>query len=478
MSDPAHEKPQLLEVLRQTAGAAEAFLSTLDDQPAAPPGIDEAAEAFASEPLPEDGVGGAGAIDELIRAGVPAATRSAGPRFFHFVTGGETPAAVAADWLTSTLDQNSFSWVSSPLGARAEQVVISWLKELFRLPAHWGGVLTTGATMANFTGLAAARHWWALQHGRDLEDDGFTGLPELPVLSSGYIHVSAVKALSMLGLGRNCVRRIAIDAVGRLDLAALELELRRLDGRPALLIATAGEVNAGDFDPVSEMAELAERHRAWLHVDGAFGLFARASCVAPELGAGIERADSVTADAHKWLNVPYDSGFAFVRDTALLQATFGASGAYLPVGTEARPSYSDRGAEMSRRARSLPIWATLKAYGRLGYQQMVDRHIRLAQRVGAQIEADPELELLAPVRLNVVCFRYRPPGAADADLDDLNRRLAAAIQGDGRLYFGSTTYGDRVAFRPAISNWRTTEVEADLIVEITKELGARLARRT
>ncbi len=471
--DPAPDESAA--TLRRAAEAAERFLAGLDREPGAPPGRDDAAEGFAPGSLPEVGSGAAEAIEELIAGGIPAATRSAGPRFFHFVTGGVTPAALGADWLTSALDQNSFSWVSSPLGSRAELVASSWLKQLFELPEEWGATLTTGATMANFTALAAARRWWALEHGRDLDADGFAGLPAVPVLSSGYIHASCVKALSMLGVGRNAIRRVASDAVGRADLDGLERALRRLDGAPALLVATAGEVNAGDFDPVPEFAELAGRYGAWMHVDGAFGLFARVSGVARELGAGIERADSVSADGHKWLNVPYDCGFAFVRDPALMHGAFAATGApYLPVGSDTRPSYGDRGPEMSRRARSLAVWATLRAYGRAGYRELVDRHIRLAQRVGEQVAADPELELLAPVQLNVVCFRYRPAGFPSDALDELNRRLGEAILADGRAYFGTTVYGGVVAFRPAISNWRTTEADTDLIPLVVKELGARL----
>jgi glutamate/tyrosine decarboxylase-like PLP-dependent enzyme len=378
--------------------------------------------------------------------------------------------------LTSALDQNSHSWVSSPLGSRTELVAVSWLKELFELPPEWGAVLTTGATMANFTALAAARRWWGLRNGIDIDADGFAGLPAIPVFASGYLHASATKALTLLGLGRDSARRVTADEVGRLDLAKLEEALQDLRGAPAILIATAGEVNAGDFDPIEAMAELAERYGAWLHVDGAFGLFARVSTRARELGAGIELADSVCSDGHKWLNVPYDCGFAFVRDPELMHGTFGSTAAYLGIGTDARPSFSDRGAEMSRRARALPVWATLRAYGRSGYREMVDRHIALAQRVGAQIEADPELELLAPVRLNVICFRYRPAGVEDAALDGLNQRLAAAVHADGRIYFGSTSYGGRVAFRPAVSNWRTTEADVDLIVQVTKELGPEVMR--
>jgi glutamate/tyrosine decarboxylase-like PLP-dependent enzyme len=469
------EEGEASEVLRLAATEARRYLDELQGSPAAPPGVDRAAADFGGGPLPEIGEGAASAISELVQRGFPGATRSAGPRFFHFVTGGATPAALAADWLTSTLDQNSFSWVSSPLGSQVERVALGWLKELFELPPDWGGVITSGATMANFTGLAAARRWWAAEHGVDIDERGWSGLPPMPVFSSGYIHSSAVKALAMLGVGRGSVRRLSADATGRLDRDGLESALRDLSGAPGLLIATAGEVNAGDFDPLVEMAELAHRHRCWLHVDGAFGLFARTSTEARQLAAGADAADSVISDGHKWLNVPYDCGFAFVRDSALLHGTFALTGApYLPEGTIERPSYGDRGPEASRRARALAVWATLRAYGRAGYRAMVDRHIRLARRVGEQVESAPDLELLAPVRLNVVCFRYRPQGVDEADLDELNRRLGDSILGDGRVYFGTTTYGGRVAFRPAISNWRTSAEDTDLIATVTRELGARL----
>jgi glutamate/tyrosine decarboxylase-like PLP-dependent enzyme len=354
-------------------------------------------------------------------------------------------------------------------------VAVSWLKDLFELPATWGGVLTTGATMANFTALAAARRWWAAQHGVDVDRQGWAGLPPMPVLTSGYVHTSAVKALTMLGVGRDSVRRFSADPAGALDLDGLERAVVQLGGRPAILVATAGEVNAGDFDPIAALAEIADRHGAWLHVDGAFGLFARTSSQARELAAGVENAHSVIADGHKWLNVPYDCGFAFVRDASLLHGAFALTGApYLPEGSEERPSFGDRGPEASRRARALTVWATLKAYGRDGYRAMVDRHIRLAKRVGAQVEAAADLELLAPVRLNVICFRFRPPGYSEAALDELNRRLGARLLADGRVYFGTTIYGGRVAFRPAVSNWRTTEEDVDLIVAATRELGAQL----
>lgn len=449
------------------ADAAVRYLADVDAAPAAPPGVDAAAALFSTGPLPERGDGAFAALARLVENGIPAATRSAGPRFFHFVTGGATPAALGADWIASALDQNAFSWVSSPLGSRIEKVAIQWLLDLFRLPGEWGGVLTTGATMSNFVGLAAARRWWAAKHGVDVDEWGWAGLPPIPVLTTEHVHTSAIKALSMLGAGRATAHR--------LDLPAIREALGRLGGAPAILIATAGEVNAGGFDPIGEMADLAATHHAWLHIDGAFGLFARTSTAARLLAEGIERADSVASDGHKWLNVPYDCGFAFVREPRLLHEVFALTGAsYLPVGSNERPSFGDRGPETSRRARALAVWATLAAYGRQGYHDMVERHIALAKRVGAQVDAAPDLELLAPVLLNVVCFRYRPPGADEAQLDELNRRLGAAILADGRVYFGTTTYRGRIAFRPTISNWRTGERDVDLIVEVTRELAARL----
>ena len=295
------------------------------------------------------------------------------------------------------------------------------------------------------------------------------------MLTSGYLHGSAVKALAMLGIGRARIRRFAADATGRLDRDAFKAALDQLGGAPAIVIANAGEVNAGDFDPIEEMIELAHAANAWVHVDGAFGLFVRVSTGAAELARGVEGAASVIADGHKWLNVPYDCGFAFVRDPELMHGAFKFAGPYLPIGSDDRPSFADFGPEASRRARALAVWATLRAYGRAGYREMVDRHLGLAREVGAEVVASDDFELLAPVRINVICFRYRPLGVPESALDDLNRRLGAAILEDGRVYFGTTVYGGKVAFRPAISNWRTTAVDADLIVAIARELGESLA---
>jgi len=467
--DPLDLRSEHEPALELALAEAKAFLATLDDGLVRGRDADEVADAIGGS-LPDDGDGALEALREL-SAMRGAATLSPGPRFFHFVTGGATPAALGADWLASALDQNAFVWTSSPLGTRLEAVATNWLKELFRLPAEWSGILTTGATMANFVGLAAARRWYGERHGVDVEADGYAGLPPIPVFGGGYVHASAEKALAMLGVGTARIRRLEADEAGRLDIDALQEELERLDGRPAILLATAGEVNAGDFDAIERIAELAERFGAWLHVDGAFGLFARASESAAGLAAGIERADSVIADGHKWLNVPYECGFAFVREPSYQAGAFTAGAPYLT--TEDRPAWGFLGPEMSRRARSFATWATLRAYGRNGYRAMIERHLALAQRVGEQVEAASELQLLAPVKLNVVCFRLHPPGLDDeVALDELNRRVGAAVIEDGRVYFGTTVYRGHVCFRPAIVNWLTTERDVDLIVETVRELAA------
>jgi glutamate/tyrosine decarboxylase-like PLP-dependent enzyme len=467
--DPLIDRHQIAAVMRLVEREAEAYLAAIDDSPVRPPG-----EAQMGGGLPAAGEGSLKALTELIAAAQKGATRSAGPRFFHFVMGGVTPAALGGDWLTSTLDQVALNWVSSPFAARVEQTSLEWMKALLELPQEWSAVITTGATTANMVGLAAARRWWGGRHGVDVDSLGLAGLPPVPVFAGGYLHASAVKALGMLGIGRQRPQVLARDAAGRLDVRALGAALKSLEGSPAIVIATAGDVNTGDFDPLCEVATLAREHGAWMHVDGAFGLFAALTPLTRHLVEGIEAADSVAVDGHKWLNVPYDTGFAFVRGADLHAGAFSAAAAYLGTETQARPVFGNLGPEMSRRARSLAVWATLRAYGRDGYRAMVERHLSLAQRVAHQVDTAPELERLADVTLNVICFRFHPPGVPEEQLGELNRRLGAMVLEDGRVYFGTTDYAGKVAFRPAIVNWMTREEDVDLIVEVVRELGAKL----
>jgi glutamate/tyrosine decarboxylase-like PLP-dependent enzyme len=473
MPDPVGDRGKLGAVMRLVEREVEAYLDAIDIALVRPPGSGELPTSF-----PSEGAGTMRAVSELIAAAQDGATRSAGPRYFHFVTGGVTPAALAADWLTSAVDQQGYNWISSPFASRLEQISLEWLKELFGIPAEWSAVTTTGATASNFVGLASARRWWGSQHGVDIDTNGMAGLPVVPVFASGYLHASVIKALGMLGIGRQSPQVLTRDAAGRLDVTALATALRTLGGKPAIVVATAGDVNTGDFDPLQEMIALAREHNAWLHVDGAFGLFAAVSPLTRHLTEGIGAADSIAVDGHKWLNVPYDSGFAFVRDPEVHGGAFAASAAYLGTEALARPVFGNLALEMSRRARALPIWATLRAYGRDGYQEMVERHLRLAQRVAKQVDEAPDLERLAEVPLNVVCFRFRPAGVAEGALDDLNRRLGEMVLEDGRVYFGTTNFAGKVAFRPAIVNWRTGDEDVDLIVAVVRELGARLVSST
>ncbi|WP_433576297.1 pyridoxal phosphate-dependent decarboxylase family protein [Nocardia brasiliensis] len=474
MADPLKEQEFAARALELVRAAAGPYLDSLPQRlvhdGTVDPLIDELAGA-----LPEHGDGTLAAIEQLLRVGTEAAVHSAGPRFFHLVVGGATPAALAGDWITALLDQNAGLWVTSPLAARTETVVLGWLKDLFGLPADFGAVLTPSATFANLTGLAAARYWWAGRHGHDVVAEGLAGLPRMPVFTSGLVHASTRKALQILGCGRDTLHTFVRDDAGRLDLRALEQALAELGGAPAVLVGNLGEVNAGDCDPLADLAELAEKYRSWFHVDGAFGLFATVSPRTAHLAAGVERADSITADGHKWLNVPQESGFSFVKDKSVLGKTFGSWGAdYLPTLDDEQLSYNMHGPESSRRARAFPIWATLRAYGRTGYREMVERHLDVAAHLGRVVDAAADFELLAPVQLCVTCFRYRPPGVAEADLDELNARLGAAVLADGRVYVGTTKYRGVTALRPTFVNWRITEPEADLLIEVIRELGPTL----
>ncbi len=467
---------ELTSVIELVAREASRYLETLDELPVRHPNSSEVARSF-DAPFPEEGSGAVETLRELIEKGLEAGVNSAGPRFFHWVIGGTTPAALGADWLATTLDQLSSGWPTSPLAVQLELVSLQWLKELFRLDPAMHGYITTGAMMANYTGLAAGRQWSGELQGVDVAQQGLHAIDPVPVFTSGLVHVTSYKSLAMLGMGRNVMTKFSRDAFGRLDPIAMEAALVAREGKPSIIIANAGEVNAGEFDPIEQMADLAKKYNAWLHVDGAFGLFATTSPRTAHLCAGVERADSVTVDGHKWLNVPYDCGFSFVRDSRLMARVFSMDADYLP-DPEVEPMQAFLGPDSSRRARSLSVWATLRAYGKSHVREMVERHLDLAQHLARRVDESPVLTRLAEVPLNIVCFRFEPVhrSTSEAELDRINDAIGAAIIEDGRVYAGVTKYEGKTAMRPAIVNWRTREKDIDLLVDVIEDLGARVSQ--
>lgn len=453
MHADARSFPQLLAA---ASGAAQEFLHNLPQRPAA---------SLAAPPvglsLPEEGDGTLAALFRFRQRYEAGLSGSAGPRYLGFVTGGTTPAALVGDWLTTAYDQNPASDGDS-LASAVERETLAQLRQLFGLPETFEGAFVSGATAANTVALATARQWAAARLGVDVAEEGLSGLPRIPLLA-GAPHASIDKALSILGMGRRSIERIAtLPGRTAVDPRALAARLAALHEQPAIVVASAGEVNTGDFDDLAAVAELCRRHGAWLHVDGAFGLFAAADPDRVHLLAGLEQADSITTDGHKWLNVPYDSGIVFTRHLELQQQVYRATAAYLG---EAGPDFLHRTPENSRRFRALPAWMTLQAYGRAGYRELVQRTCDLARRLGDWLESDPRFELLAPVRLNIVCFTLRGADAARRD------RFLAALARDGRVFCTPTVYAGKPAVRAAFSNWSTTEEDLATIAGALGEIA-------
>ncbi|WP_035804678.1 pyridoxal phosphate-dependent decarboxylase family protein [Kitasatospora mediocidica] len=450
--------PDLLEAVRKrTVG----FLDGLAERPV----VDLGAALPVGGPLAGAGVGLERTLEEFAAEWEPALSASAGPRYLGFVTGGATPAALAGDWLTSAYDQNPNS-SAEPAGQQLERQTLGWLRELFGLGPQHSGAFVSGATMSNTTGLAIAREWLGEQLGVSPADQGVGVLGRVRVLS-GSPHSSVGKALSMLGLGRDAL--IPVDRLaGReaVDPAALERALAAADG-PCIVVANAGTVNSVDFDDLRALAALKERYSFWLHVDGAFGAFAALSPEHAHLVDGMDLADSLCIDLHKWLNVPYDSAVQFTRRPDLQARVFQNAAAYLgPLGDV--PDFVHLTPENSRRLRALPAWFTLRAYGRDGHREIVERCVAGARTLGAAVEAEPRLRLAAPVRLNVVCFTLTEAPTA--------QRLAAlAAAAAGEVFTTPTLYQGAPAVRAAFSNWRTGEEDAERIARALIAAAAGLA---
>jgi len=436
---------------------ARAYIASRADRPVWPTTTLDELRAALGGALPANPIDSADVIDALARAAEPGIVTTTGPRYFGFVTGGALPATVAAEWLTAVWDQPASLYVLSPAAAVVEEVAAGWLLDVLGLPSGASVGFVTGCHMANFTALAAARHELLRRAGWDVEADGFQDAPRLRVIVGDEVHVSVVGALRLLGIGSNQLVRAAADEQGRMRPDALAAAFAD-EGVPTIVCAQAGNVNTGAFDPLDAIADLTRGHRAWLHVDGAFGLWAGASEALRHHVRGVERADSWATDAHKWLNVPYDSGLVFVAHPAAHRAAMSLGAAYLVRSPDEPREPMDWTPESSRRARGFAVYAALRSLGRSGVAELVDRCCRLARRFAHRLRQEPAIEILNDVVLNQVLVRVVPPGG------DANAATMAAlrlVQEERICWLGSTRWHGMDAMRISVSNWSTTEEDID-----------------
>ena len=434
------------QVLPDVARRAQRYLDGVRERRVAPGpealvGLREFDVPLQDEPMSAEQV-----IEELDRIGAPATMAIAGPRYFGFVNGATLPAALAVNWLSTAWDQHGAFFVNSPPGTTLERIALRWTTELLGLPAESVGGFVTGTTVGHLTALAAARHAVLAQAGRDVEADGLFGAPPITVITHAETHSALFKALGIVGLGRNRVVTVPVDSQGRMRADALPA----IAG-PTIVCLQAGNVNTGAFDPFTEIIERvrASGAPAWVHVDGAFGLWARVAPARAHLTAGVELADSWATDGHKWLNVPYDCGIAIVRDGQALRKAMAIRADYLP-DDEGQPS--DYTPEMSRRPRGIDVWAALRALGRHGLTEMVERHCRLACRF-ADAFRRAGFAVLNDVVLNQVLVSFGEPARTRAVID--------AIQQEGTCWAGGTVWQGQTAMRLSVISWATTEADVD-----------------
>jgi len=444
----------IAELLEYTAARGRDYLLRIAERQVTAQWPSEELRRRLGGPLSADGEPDLAIIDSLAHAGDHATTASTGPRYFGFVVGGNLHAALAADWLVSTWDQNSPVYVLSPLVAVVEEIAAGWLLEIAGLPPTMSVGFTTGCQMASFTGLAAARHQVLERAGWDVEADGLFGAPPIDVIVNDEAHYTIIMALRLLGLGGTRLRRIPTDGQGRMRIDALRTALQSSRG-PCIVCAQAGNVNTGAFDPLQAIAESAKERGAWLHVDGAFGLWAAASPAHAALTRGIEHADSIASDAHKWLNVPYDCGIVFCADSMAHRAAMSLQAAYM-VGSSNERDPHEFVPDESRRARAVPLYAALRSLGRSGLAGLVARCCRHAQRFAEGLRAAGH-EVLNDVVLNQVLVTF-----GDAER---TRRTIAAIQQEGTCWCSGTVWQGRTAMRISVSNWRTTAEDVERSLE-------------
>ena len=453
------------DLLRLTADYAAAFHRTLDERPAgAEASFEELRDALGG-PLPAEGSEDAQVIAELIAGAEPGVVGSQTGRYFGFVIGSALPASLAADWLATAWDQNGFSVVTSPVAAAVEDVVADWLVELLGLPEHVSTGFVTGVQGAHTTGLAAARQHVLAAAGWDVARDGLNGAPRVRLLVGAERHVTIDRSLRLLGLGTSSVEVVPADDQGRMRADALR-EVLDAEAKPTIVCAQAGDVNSGAFDPLGEIADACERTGAWLHIDGAFGLWAAASPRYRHLVTGYERADSWATDAHKWLNVPYDSGLVFCRHPDAQAEAMAVAASYLQRGGGRSPS--DWVPESSRRARGFAVWAALRALGRSGVTDLIDRCCEHARSFAELLGVEPQVEILNEVVLNQVLVRF-------ADEDETTREVVRRVQEDGTCWLGATDWQGRAAMRISVSSFRTTAEDVERSATAILEAAAAVS---
>ena len=453
------DKNNINRILEKTQTVAKNYFSKQDSLPPGKfiPNID-----FTD--LPQKGIGAEATLTYFENHFADKITNSAGSRYFGFVTGGATPAAVAGDWLVSTYDQNACGSNDS-IAPQLERQTIHFFKQLFELDQEYFGSFVTGATISNLVSLSIARQWVGEQFGINVSEDGQSALSNLKIVS-GTPHSSILKSLSILGIGRKSVVKIdSLPDREALDIAKLESFLKENAGVPVIVVANAGTVNTVDFDDLETIGKLKAKYTFWLHVDAAFGGFAALSEKFKHLMNGINYADSICIDAHKWLNVPYDAAMQFTRHKNLQLKVFQNSAAYLGDPNQS-PDFFHYTPENSRRWRALPSWFTIMAYGKEGHQEIVERNCEMAKKLGEWVDLSSKFKLLAPVRMNVICFTLNNQSVSADDI----KTFLAKVRDDGRVFFTPTFYRGVNGIRAAISNWQTEDRDIDIAIQALTEI--------
>jgi len=446
------DRKKIRKILEKVFSESLSYIEALEEKNVAP-----AAKETESERIQENGSGAEAAIDRFMKKYGDSIIKSAGPRYFGFVVGGATPAALAGDWLTSVFDQNAFG-IKGNVDTLIEKEATGMLKELMGIGDGYSGTFVTGATMANFVNLATGRQWAGKKHGVNISKEGLGKAGNI-IAASGSPHSSIAKALSMCGMGRDSLRILKVmEGREAVDVEALETFLKENREVPSLIIANLGTVNTGDFDDLAKIAALKEKYSFWLHVDAAFAGIAACSEKYSHYFEGINQADSITVDTHKWLNTPYDGAVQFTRHRDLQEEVFSNNASYLG-SSQGEPDIFNLTPENSRRMRSLPVWLTLMAYGKAGHREIVERNCRIAEEFGKLIQKSQDFRLLAEVRLNIVCFTLN---ISENELQQgLTGRFLEELRKDGKTFMTPTTYKGVPAVRIAVSNWQTEDSHAE-----------------